>query len=427
MLMLSTYDEKVMNAENAMRLIQPGDQIVVPIAAGEPPVLLDAIYDYEGLDHNTLYQMLSLRKLKIIEDKSKLQVVSMFLHGDDRKEYANQQIELLPNHFSNLPRILNNRLNEIVIMAQVSPMDDEGYFSLGTNCDYTSRLVTKAKSIIVQVNENMPRTYGKNQIHLSQVNGIVESNSPLPETGQPQLSEEDREIGQHVADLIKNGDTIQIGFGAIPNAVMEYLRDYRDLGIYTEMFPDKLVDLYESGAVTNRYKPFYKGVSTATFALGSRRLYQFMHENPDLYMIPVDESNNVVQIAQLEQFVTINSTVEVDFMGQCNSEVVKGRYYSSSGGQGDFSKGVTMCKGGRGIICLHSTTKDGSISKIVPKLCENAVVTTSKNDVDYVVTEFGVAHLRDKTISERAKALIEIAHPKFREQLAFNARKLGFI
>jgi acyl-CoA hydrolase len=312
-------------------------------------------------------------------------------------------------------------------MAQVSPMDDEGYFSLGTNCDYTVRLINHAKAIILQVNENMPRTYGENQIHLSQVTTIVEENADLPQTGTPSLSDKDKEIGQHVAGLIKNGDTIQISFGGIPNAVMEYLVDYRDLGIYTEMFPDKLVDLYESGAVTNQNKPIYKGVSTATFAVGSKRLYDFMHENTDLCMIPVDESNSVTQIAQLEQFVTINSTVEVDFYGQCNSEVVKGSYYSSSGGQADFGKGVTMTKGGRGIICLHSTTKDETISKIVPKLCDNAVITTSKNDVDYVVTEYGVAHLRYKTISERTRALIGIAHPKFREQLMFKARKLGFL
>lgn len=425
---LSTYDEKVMGADDAVKLIEPGDSIVVPISAGEPPSLVDALFEYEGLQNNTLYQMLSLREkdAKAV-DKNKLHVISMFLHGKERNDYANKELDLLPNHFSNLPKMLRKRVQQPVIMAQVSPIDDEGYFSLGTNCDYIVRLLDSAKMIILQVNEHMPRTYGKNQIHLSQVDAIVEQNTPLPEINSPDPTDKDRKIGQYIAELIKDGDTIQIGFGAIPNVVIDFLQNYQDLGIYTEVFPDKIVDLYESGAVTNRYKPIYKGISTATFALGTKRLYQFMHENPEIFMIPVDESNSISKIAQFENFVSINSAVEVDFYGQCNSEVIQGKYYSSTGGQADFSKGVTLCKNGRGIICLHSTTKDESISKIVPTLCNKAVVSTSKNDVDYVVTEYGVAHLSYKTISERTKALINIAHPKFRDQLTYEAKKLGFL
>ncbi|MGO4888328.1 acetyl-CoA hydrolase/transferase family protein [Anaerobacillus sp. MEB173] len=426
MLLLSSYQEKVMNANQAIQLVHPGDNIIVPLGVGEPPVLMDELMEYDGLENNTLFQMLSLRKLKTLP-KEKLKIVSMFLHNEERKAFANQEIDLLPNHFSNLPTILKARVKNPIIMAQVSPMDDEGYFSLGTNCDYTATLLDNAKAIIVQVNEHMPRTYGKNQIHLSKVSAIVEHHSPLPTTGVPTLTEKDKVIGQSIAELIKNGDTIQFGFGSIPNVVIDHLKSYRDLGIYTEMFPDNLVDLYESGAITNANKPIYNGVSTATFAFGTERLYKFMHENPALNMIPVDESNSLTDIAQFKQFVTINSTVEVDFFGQCNSEVVKGRYYSSTGGQSDFSKAVSLCEDGRGIICLHSTTKDESVSKIVPQLSDGSVVSTSKNDVDYVVTEYGVAHLRYMTISERTKALISIAHPKFRDELTFQAKRLGLI
>ncbi|MEB1809241.1 MAG: 4-hydroxybutyrate CoA-transferase [Bacillaceae bacterium] len=426
MLMLSTYQEKVMSANKAVQLIQPGDEIIAPIAVGEPPALMEALMEYEGLENNTLYQMLSLRKVVPLA-KEKLRIVSMFLNSHEREAYAKQMIDLLPNHFSNLPKILKTRVKNPIIIAQVSPIDNEGYFSLGTNCDYTATLVNHAKAIIVEVNDHMPRTYGKNQIHLSQVKAIVEHTSPLTETGKPIISEKDKAIGRNIANLIKDGDTIQIGFGSIPNAVMEHLKDFRNLGVYTEMFPDSLVDLYESGAITNQNKPFYKGISTATFAFGSKRLYQFMHENPALCMIPVNESNSIKQIAQFDQFVTINGTVEVDFLGQCNSEVVKGNYYSSSGGQSDFGKGVTLCRDGRGIICLHSTTKDEKISKIVPYLHDKSVVTTSKNDVDFIVTEYGVAHLRNRTISERTRALIDISHPKFREELTFMAQRMGYL
>ncbi|WP_216827678.1 acetyl-CoA hydrolase/transferase family protein [Alkalihalobacterium elongatum] len=426
MLMLSTYQEKVMSANDAVRLIEPGDEIITPIAVGEPPALMEALIEFEGLDNNTLYQMLSFREVVPVA-KDKLKIVSMFLNSYERAAYANQMIDLLPNHFSILPRMLQTRVKNPIIMAQVSPIDDEGYFSLGTNCDYTATLVNHSKAIFVEVNENMPRTYGKNQIHISQVKAIIEHTSPLAVTGKPIISEKDKAIGQNVANLIKDGDTIQIGFGSIPNAVMEHLINFRNLGVFTEMFPDGLVDLYISGAITNQNKPFYKGISTATFAFGSDRLYQFMHENPALCMIPVNESNSIKRISEFDQFVTINGTVEVDFLGQCNSEIVKGRYYSSSGGQSDFGKGVTLCRDGRGIICLHSTTKDEQISKIVPFLSEKSVVTTSKNDVDIIVTEYGVAHLKNKTISERTRALIDISHPKFREELTFTAKSMGYL
>ncbi|WP_209121829.1 acetyl-CoA hydrolase/transferase family protein [Alkalihalobacillus sp. BA299] len=411
---------------DAVGMIKPQTDIIVPIAVGEPPGLLDALPKVDHLKGNRLFQMLSLRPVLQL-GKEKVKIVSMFLNKDERRAFYEHEVDLLPNHFSDLPYILNEMTTNRVIMVTTSPMDENGYFSLGTNCDYIPFLLHKNVIILVEVNKYMPRTFGKNQIHISQVDAIFENHQPLPETPTLPLREEDKIIGNSIAELIRNGDTLQIGFGAIPNAIMNDLKDYRDLTIYTEMIPDQVVDLFESGAVTNQNNPLAPGKMTATFAYGTKRLYNFMHENKDVFMLPVNETNDVRHIASIDRMVTINATVEVDFLGQCNSETIGGRYYSSTGGQGDFGMGARMAKEGRGVICLHSTAKNGEISKIVPTLPNGAVVTTSKNDVDFVVTEYGVAKLRGKMIRERTKNLIDIAHPKFREELTFAAKKMGYL
>jgi acyl-CoA hydrolase len=420
------YQSKLCTAEEAVRRIEPGDDIIVPLSAGEPPALLDALPGATHLQGNRLFQMLSLRPA-IVVPPERIRLVSMFLGAGDRPGFHEGRVDLLPNHFSDLPILLRRYSANRVVMATVSPMDEHGYFSLGTNCDYTSTLIHDAKLVLLEVNENMPRTFGQNQIHIDQVTALIENHVPLPELPDPVIYDNDRRIGRTIADIIEDGDTLQIGFGAIPNAVMEFLKDHRDLGVWTEMLPDKIVDLFESGVITNRNKPLYEGQMTTTFALGSRKLYDFMHENPHLQMISVDESNDVRVISKLPQLVSINATVEVDFLGQCNSETVAGRYYSSTGGQADFARGSRLAEHGKGIICLHSTAKQGTISKIVPTLPPGAVVSTSKNDVDMIVTEFGMTDLKGKTIRERTKALIGIAHPAFREELEFQARKMGYL
>ncbi|WP_100400317.1 acetyl-CoA hydrolase/transferase family protein [Bacillus sp. FJAT-44742] len=421
------YEMKKRTAEEAVQMIQPQTGIVVPVMAGEPPALLEALPSHEGLKGNSLYRMLpSYPVLDIEEDR--LKQVSLFLSGMDRPGYHEGKVDLLPNHFSDIPDLVREATEERVIMAAVSPMDEDGYFSLGVSPAYTAPLVEDAKQIILEVNERMPRTYGiKNQIHISQVTALIENTKELPEAPNPPLSDKDQQIGKYIADIINDGDTLQIGFGAMPNAVMDFLKDHKDLGVYTEMLPDKIVDLYESGAVTNVNKPLYKGKTTMTFAFGSKRLYDFMHENEDLYFIPCDQTNDVRSISKFTNLVSINTTVEVDFLGQCNSETVKGKYYSSSGGQADFAKGVRLTEQGRGIICLYSTAKNDTISKIVPALATGAVTTTSKNDVDTIVTEYGVAQLKGKTVRERTRALIDIAHPKFREELELQAAEMGLL
>lgn len=421
-----TYKEKLRSPEEAVRLIEAGDDIIVPLTAGEPPALLDALPSHTGLRGNRLFQMLSLRSAIRVEPE-RIRIVSMFLGAGDRPGFHEGRVELLPNHFSDLPMLLRRFTSNRVLMATVSPMDAEGFFSLGTNCDYISTLVDDAKLIVLEVNENMPWTFGENRIHISQVHALTENHVPLPVLPDPKITENDIQIGRAISSIIRNGDTLQIGFGAIPNVVMDFLKDHKDLGIFTEMLPEKVVDLYQAGVITNRKKPIFEGKSTMTFAVGNRRLYDFMHKNPNLYMLPVNQSNDVRVIAKLDNLVSINATVEVDFLGQCNSETVGGRYYSSTGGQADFARGAGLAKSGRGIICLHSTAKNGTISKIVPTLPPGAAVSTSKNDVDLVVTEFGIAELKGKTIRERTQALIAIAHPKFREELEFAAKKMAYL
>ena len=423
------YRAKCMTAEEAVRLVQPGDAIIMPINPGEPPALLEALPSNHKLQGNRLFRMLAGYPVLNVEPE-RIKQISKFLGAFDRKAFNDGIIDLLPNHFSDIPSLLklSTSPTKRVIMAAVSPMDAEGNFSLGTSISHIGPLIGDAKSILLEVNNNMPRTFGEqNQIHISQVTALVENNFDLPSLADPILSDKDMKIGRTIAELIHNGDTLQIGFGSIPNAVIESLKEHRDLGIHTEMLPDKVVDLYKNGCISNMNKKIFKGKITATFALGSRKLYDFMDNNKDILMLPCNVSNDLRNIAQLDNLVSINSTVEIDFFGQCNSETMNGTYYSSTGGQADFGKGVRMAANGRGIICLYSTAKNDTISKIVPALPPGAVVTTSKNDVDIVVTEYGMAELKGKTVQERTEALIKIAHPKFRDQLTFEAVKLGFL
>ena len=422
------YQEKLTTAEEAVRLVKPGQGIIFPIMPGEPKALLDGIRELTTLEDNRLYRMLP--SFPVVDaPKDKLRQISIFLSGMDRKAMNSGTVDLLPNHFSDIPSILLEREEgRMIIMATVSPMDEEGYFSLGTSPSYVASLIAKADTIILEVNEHMPRTFGiNNGIHISQVAALIENNINLPELGSPALNDKDLAIGKEIAEKVKDGDTLQIGFGAMPNAVMEYLVDKRHLGLHTEMLPEKLVDLAEKGVIDNSKKEVDTGKSVATFAIGSKRLYDFMDNNPDILMNPCDYTNSFEVISRLDHLVAINSSVEVDFLGQCNSERVKSTYYSSTGGQSDFMKGVRLTKNGIGIICLYSTAKHDEISTIVSHLFSGAPVATSKNDIDTVVTEFGSAKLKGKTISERTASLIKIAHPKFREALMKEAKEMGYL
>jgi acyl-CoA hydrolase len=421
--------EKRKKVEDVLSCIQDGDDIILPLANGEPLLLLDCLEaNAERFSNVRVHQMHALRDRDYIRGKYEghLRHVAYFLSGASRKAFLEGKCDLVPNHFHEVPRILSEMTKTSLVLACAAPMDEHGYFSLGTQADYVSTLIGKVP-FFLEVNHKMPRTFGGNQIHISQIEGYIFTDYDLHEVLPPEISDTDRKIAAYVAEQIENECTIQAGIGAIPNAVIGFLTNHKNLGIHTELLSDSVVDLVEKGVVNGVAKKTYPGKVVATFALGTKLLYEFIHENTGIEFLPVDIVNDPRLIALEDRMISINATTEIDFFGQCASETIGGKYYSSSGGQADFARGARFAKQGKGFICMHSTTKNDSISRIRPQLTLGSVVTTSKNDVDRVVTEYGVAELRGKSISERTKALIGIAHPKFREELLIESKRLGFV
>lgn len=419
---------KKLSAQEVVGLIDQGADIIIPIANGEPIHLLDLLEEHaDQLQGVKIHQMLALRNRPYIEGAYEgLKHVSYFLSGATRKVYQQAKMELVPNNFHEVPRMLQKVTKMSMMMTVVSPMDEHGFFTMGTQADYVSEFVGKVP-FIVEVNDQMPRTYGRNQIHISQIAGYVEHNAPLTEEKASPIGDKDLLIASSVIEDIKDGDTLQIGIGSVPNAVISMLKDHRHLGIHTEMLPDGIVDLVEAGAVDGTRKFTNPGKIVATFAYGSKKLYDFIDDNPVVEFLPVSIVNDPREIALEKNIVSINATTEVDLFGQCASETVGGKYYSSSGGQIDFARGVRFAENGKGYICMTSTAKNDEISRINLQLTPGSVVTTGKNDVDNIVTEYGMARLHGVSISERAKRLISIAHPKFRDELMFDAKKQGII
>lgn len=419
---------KKLTSQDLVGLIEPGADIIVPIANGEPIHLLDILEENaDQLNGVTIHQMLALRpRPYILGEFEQLKHVSYFLSGATRKVYQQAKIELVPNNFHEVPRMLQKITKMSMIMTVVSPMDEHGFFTLGTQADYVAEFIGKVP-FVVEVNNQMPRTYGRNQIHISQVAGFVEHNATLAEEKASVISEKDIRIAESVTADIKNGDTLQIGIGSVPNAVISMLKDHRHLGIHTEMLPDGIVDLVNAGAVDGTRKFTHPGKIIATFAYGTKKLYDFIDNNPAVEFLPVSLVNDPREIALEKNIVSINATTEIDLFGQCASETVGGKYYSSSGGQIDFARGVRFAENGKGYICMTSTAKNDEISRIKLDLTPGSVVTTGKNDVDNIVTEYGIARLHGVSLSERAKRLIAIAHPNFREELLFEAKKRGML
>lgn len=419
---------KKLSAQEVVGLIDQGADIIIPIANGEPIHLLDLLEEHaDQLQGVKIHQMLALHNRPYIEGAYEgLKHVSYFLSGATRKVYQQAKMELVPNNFHEVPRMLQKVTKMSMMMTVVSPMDEHGFFTMGTQADYVSEFVGKVP-FIVEVNDQMPRTYGRNQIHISQIAGYVEHNAPLTEEKPSPIGDKDLLIASSVIEDIKDGDTLQIGIGSVPNAVISMLKDHRHLGIHTEMLPDGIVDLVEAGAVDGTRKFTNPGKIVATFAYGSKKLYDFIDDNPVVEFLPVSIVNDPREIALEKNIVSINATTEVDLFGQCASETVGGKYYSSSGGQIDFARGVRFAENGKGYICMTSTAKNDEISRINLRLTPGSVVTTGKNDVDNIVTEYGMARLHGVSISERAKRLISIAHPKFRDELMFDAKKQGII
>jgi acyl-CoA hydrolase len=358
--------------------------------------------------------------------RDRLAHVSYFLSPVTRPAFHERGCDLVPNNFSEVPRLLRDTTKCSLVLAAASPMDRHGYFSLGTNCDYVAPFIGKVP-FFLEFNAAMPRTFGRNQIHVSQVAGWTEVERMLVEVPPPEPSEVDRRIAAQVVERIPDGATLQAGIGSIPNALLAGLRQHRDLGIHTELLSDGLIHLVETGVVTGTRKRVAPGKVVTTFALGTQVLYDFLHENPAVEFLPVDYVNDPRVIAREDCFVSINASCEVDLVGQCASETVGGRYWSSSGGQADFARGAMYSAHGRAFVVLPSTACHGQVSRITATLTPGSIVTTSKNTVDHVVTEYGVADMRGRTLAQRAEALIGVAHPRFRDELTAQARRLGYL
>src|SRR6056297_252761 len=426
------YNKKLVKVEKIGIMIGEKDVCVSPAMCGEPKDIMKSVAnhlkknDIRGVEHHSLLTFHNHDLLKP-EMKNNIKHVSWFTSGYSRNAVREGRADYMPSFYKNVPKIWDQQLNVDVFYALVSPMDEHGYFSFGLACSESLVLKNKASKIFLEVNSNMPRTHGQNVIHISEVDLICESNYEIPVLDSPCLSDLDTKIGNIIADEIPNGATIQLGIGGIPNAVGKALMHKKNLGIHSEMFVDAFVDLIESGAVTNTSKEINNSKSITTFAGGSKRLYNFLNDNPSIEFKPVDYVNDPQIIAKHKSFMSINSCIEVDLLGQVCSESMGQKHYSGTGGQVDFVRGANLSNGGKSFIAMNSTTKKGTMSKIKPVLTNGSVVTTSKNEVDYIVTENGIVKLKGKTASQRAKSLIRIAHYDFRDKLTYEARKMNII
>ncbi len=418
------YKSRLCTAEEAVKNIRSGDTVVLAHCVGEPPVVVDAmVANYKQYENVEIKHMVSLGKggYAQLGMEKHFRVNPMFASANVRKTISEGRGDFTPCFFHEVPKNLRNgKLKIDVLLAMVTPPDEHGYCSLGTSVDYTLQAVKSARTVIVQVNDQFPRTYGESFVHISEFDHIVEASHPIVELQPPKIGEIEEAIGRNCATLVSDGSTLQLGIGGIPDAVMLFLKEKRDLGIHSEMISDGTLALYEAGVINNSKKSFNKGKMTVAFLMGTQKLYDFVNNNPCVEVRPVDYVNHPAEIMKQYKMVSINSCIQVDLQGQVVSECMGLTQFSGVGGQVDFVRGVSMGEDGKAIIAMPSVTvkKDGTmISKIVAFVDQGAAITTSRNDVDYIVTEYGIAPMKGKSLRERAKNLINIAHPDFKEEL----------
>ena len=414
------YQSRLTTAEKAMKKIKSGDRVVVGHATGEPVYLTDALTaNAESYENVEIIHMVAMGKSGYCQPgmEKHFRHNAFFLGGSTRAACAEGRADMIPIYFSKEPHYLRTRGKPDVTLVMVTPPDKHGYCSLGISVDYTMEAVKQAKTVIAQVNKYMPYTYGNTVVHVSKITDFIEHDEPLIELPPPPITDVEKGIGRNCAQLVNDGDCLQLGIGAIPDAVLLFLKDKKDLGIHSEMISDGVLELIEAGVITNKKKTLHPGKCVMTFMMGTKRLYDYVDRNPGIEFYPVDYVNDPLVIAQNDNMVSINSCVQVDLMGQVVSTSVGHKQISGVGGQVDFVRGATMSKNGRSIMAMPSTAAKGKVSKIVPVLDEGAAVTTSRYDVQYVITEYGIADLRQATLRERAVRLIRIAHPDFQSGL----------
>ena len=416
----SIYQERTVTADEAVARIKSGDRVVIGHAVGEPSYLLEVMVehaqDYRDVE---IVHMVAMGKCEYCKPEyaANFRHNALFAGGGSRDAISEGRGDYTPTFFFEVPQLFHTTLPVDVALVSVTPPDENGNCSLGVSADYTLEAIRQAKLVIAQVNAQMPYTYGDSIVSVEDIDVFVRHDAPIIELGSPKIGPVEEAIGRNCASLIKDGDTLQLGIGAIPDAVLLFLKDKKDLGIHSEMFSDGVVELVKAGVITNKRKNFHTGKFVATFLMGTKRLYDFVDHNPDVEMYPVDYVNHPVVAARNDNLVSINSCVQVDLMGQVCSESIGFKQISGVGGQVDFIRGAALSKGGRAIIAMPSTAAKGTVSRIVALPDKGAAITTSRNDVDYVVTEYGIAHLKGRTLRDRARALIEIAHPAFQPDL----------
>jgi len=436
----SLYQSKLTMPNQAVASIPSGSKLSMGMAMAEPPALLKALADRAeagGIEDLKVYyfEATSIAGKTILryELMDRIRPYCMFVSATERalikrgvENGERKIINYVPNNFHQAPRLLIDEIGIETFVCTVSPIDRHGYFSFGTGNDYSTKVARAAKRLIVEVNANMPRVSGAGaELHVSEVDAIVENNVPLLELPVRAPTPEDEVIGRTIASLVPDGACLQMGVGALPNLVCAELRDRNDLGIHTEALNPGLVDLIRAGVVTNRHKAIDRGKTVFTFAMGQKAMYDFLNDNPAVESAPVDYVNDPRIIARTDHVVSINATIQIDLTGACNSEHMLGHQYSASGGQLDFVRGAYASRGGKSIIAATSTAAKGKISRLVARL--DGPVTTPRIDTQYIVTEFGAVNLKGLSSTERAHALITLAHPEFRDGLRTAAEEQHLI
>lgn len=430
---LKEYQNKLTTVEDVAGMIKSGQTIGMGIAGSEPIGLLQELANHKDrLENVTLWTCLPMRAYDIF---SKPEMDGHFFNENwfygvvDRKVHPEGRVSYIPNnlHRAATDKLISTKSKLDVFWGTATPPDKRGYMSLSLGLVVEKELIEAADLVVLEINENLPWTYGDTQIHVSEVDHFVEHNSPLVELPTVPSNEIEQQIGGHIAELIEDGATIQLGIGGIPNAITAFLMDRKDLGVHTELLIDGMVDLYEAGVVTNRKKTLHPGKIVGTFALGTKRLYDFIDRNVAVEVLRGRYVNDPYVIAKNNKMISVNTAIQVDVIGQVCSQSLGTRHFSGTGGQLDTHRGAQMSPGGRGIIALRSTAKKGTISTIVPTLAPGAGVTVPSQDVDTIITEYGIAELRGKCVRSRMEALINIAHPDFRGWIRDEARRLGIV
>lgn len=422
------FDHRLRNrttADDAILVVRDGVRVFIGSGAAVPLGLLDAFTARASHFRDVeVCQLLTLGPAPYVapELAGHVRHNAFFVGLNTRAAVQAGRADFTPVFLSEIPALLRTRMPIDVALVQVSPPDAHGLCSLGVSVDIVKNAVEHARVVIAEVNPQMPRTHGDSFVHVSRLTAIVEVDHPLPELPPEPIDDTSRSIGVHVASLIEDGDTIQTGIGAIPNAVLASLGDRRDLGVHTEMFSDGVVDLVERGVITNARKTYRRGKLVTSFVMGTKRLYDFVNDHSIVEMRSSEDVNNPAVVARNHGMVAINSALAVDLTGQVCADSIGSLIYSGVGGQVDFIRGAAHAERGKPILALPSTAKRGTISRIVPELAAGSGVTTSRADVHWIATEHGIVDLHGKTLRERARALIQLAAPRFRDELSAAAR-----